>query len=180
MMNLSPIYVIFVISFNFLYCIHCSWIDPDTIKSYHIIKSNYEKDKNLYKLVFSDEFNRDGRNFKDGNDPRWTAMNKNDYTNNALQYYSHDLANTNNGVLNITTILKDVEFEVLDPFNKNKSNKKKTNIKNYQSGMINGWNKFCFTGGILEINAKLPGNHDVGGLWPAIWLLGILFSIYYY
>ena len=25
--------------------------------------------------------------FKDGEDPRWTAVHKNDYTNKALQYY---------------------------------------------------------------------------------------------
>lgn len=40
--------------------------------------------------------------------------------------------------------------------------------------MIQGWNKFCFTGGIVEINAKLPGNGNIGGLWPAMWLLGNL------
>eukprot|EP00607_Mallomonas_marina_P000339 CAMPEP_0182433620 /NCGR_PEP_ID=MMETSP1167-20130531/64380_1 /TAXON_ID=2988 /ORGANISM="Mallomonas Sp, Strain CCMP3275" /LENGTH=456 /DNA_ID=CAMNT_0024622507 /DNA_START=435 /DNA_END=1805 /DNA_ORIENTATION=+ len=40
--------------------------------------------------------------------------------------------------------------------------------------MINGWNKFCFTGGIIEFNAQLPGYYDIGGLWPAMWLLGNL------
>ena len=28
--------------------------------------------------VFSDEFEQEGRTFHDGNDPRWTALNKND------------------------------------------------------------------------------------------------------
>ena len=28
--------------------------------------------------VFSDEFDAEGRTFHDGNDPRWTAINKND------------------------------------------------------------------------------------------------------
>ena len=41
----------------------------------------------VYDIVFSDEFEVGGRSFKDGADPRWTAMNKNDYTNAALQYY---------------------------------------------------------------------------------------------
>ncbi|CAN0327518.1 unnamed protein product, partial [Scytosiphon promiscuus] len=36
------------------------------------------------------------------------------------------------------------------------------------------WDKFCFTGGIVEIRAKLPGRYDVGGLWPAMWLMGNL------
>ncbi|CAN0462339.1 unnamed protein product, partial [Laminaria digitata] len=36
-------------------------------------------------------FGRDGRTFHDGRDPRWTALHKNDYTNHALQFYSHDM-----------------------------------------------------------------------------------------
>jgi hypothetical protein len=40
--------------------------------------------------------------------------------------------------------------------------------------MLQSWNKFCFTGGILEIDLQFPGEHDVGGLWPAVWLLGNL------
>ena len=29
-------------------------------------------------------------------------------------------------------------------------------------------------GGIIEFNAKLPGDPKVGGLWPALWMLGNL------
>lgn len=29
-------------------------------------------------------------------------------------------------------------------------------------------------GGIIEMDAILPGEHDIGGLWPAFWLLGNL------
>lgn len=36
------------------------------------------------------------------------------------------------------------------------------------------WNKFCFTGGVVEISAILPGRGEVGGLWPAMWLMGNL------
>ena len=36
------------------------------------------------------------------------------------------------------------------------------------------WNKFCFTGGILEVSLQLPGPHNSGGLWPAFWLMGNL------
>lgn len=43
-----------------------------------------------FSLVFSDEFNREGRTFGEGSDPRWTAVHKNDYTNKALQFYSKD------------------------------------------------------------------------------------------
>ena len=65
------------------------WIDVDTKPEAMHIYAN--EDKYPYKLVFSDEFNVNGRSFKDGSDPRWTAMHKNDYTNYALQYYNQDL-----------------------------------------------------------------------------------------
>lgn len=35
--------------------------------------------------------------------------------------------------------------------------------KNYTSGMIQTWNKFCFTGGVLEMGIDLPGDADSGG-----------------
>jgi len=151
-----------------LICVFCSggWIDPDTSISDKYLNSFV--DKRSYELVFSDEFEKEGRFFNDGWDPKWTSMNKDDYTNFALQYYKNELATTSNGYLNITTIIEDISYETNDIL----STKGKKNTKNYQSAMINGWNKFCFTGGIVEIRAKLPGKHDAGGLWPAMWLLG--------
>jgi beta-glucanase (GH16 family) len=35
--------------------------------------------------------------------------------------------------------------------------------KNYTSGMVQSWNKFCFTGGVLQMAIRLPGRHDSGG-----------------
>lgn len=56
-----------------------------------------------FDLTMSDEFNTNGRTFKDGDDPMWTAIDKNDYTNNALHYYDEGLAGTGEGSLNIRT-----------------------------------------------------------------------------
>lgn len=39
--------------------------------------------------------------------------------------------------------------------------------KYIQSGMVQSWNKFCMTGGIIEFSASLPGDPSIGGLWPA-------------
>lgn len=144
-----------------------SWIDPDTQLSDKFTISAV--DGRTYELVFSDEFDVEGRSFKDGSDPKWTAMHKDDYTNFALHYYNSDLVTTKGGVLNISTIVKDITFNV-----ESKTKKTETKTKNYQSAMIQGWNKFCFTGGIVEISAQLPGKYDIGGLWPAMWLLGNL------
>jgi len=44
----------------------------------------------------------------------------------------------------------------------------------YKGGMIATWNKFCFTGGLIEASVQLPGRYDVSGLWPAIWTMGNL------
>lgn len=124
-----------------------------------------------YKLVFSDEFNTPGRSFTDGKDPRWTAMDKNDYTNNALHYYAPEKAYTNDeGELIIETEAADTDVVGFDDVKR-----KKTHVtKHFRSGMIQSWNKFCFTGGIIEAEVILPGRHDIGGLWPAFWLLGNL------
>lgn len=40
--------------------------------------------------------------------------------------------------------------------------------------MIQSWNKFCFTGGVLVAGVRLPGKAKASGLWPAIWLMGNL------
>lgn len=39
---------------------------------------------------------------------------------------------------------------------------------------MQSWNKFCFTGGIIEVDVMFPGSPYIGGLWPAIWMLGNL------
>ena len=121
-----------------------------------------------FELVMSDEFNVEGRSFADGHDPKWTALDKNDYTNGALHYYSSDNVKTANGDLIITTEAKHIDFV---GFN-DTSGKDEVYTKKFKSAMIQSWNKFCFTGGIVEAEIQLPGKSDVGGLWPAFWLLG--------
>lgn len=125
-------------------------------------------DESAYHLVMSDEFNIDGRSFVDGHDPKWTALDKNDYTNGALHYYSPDNIKTENGDLVITTEAKTTQFV---GFN-DTLGKSEVSTKNFKSAMLQSWNKFCFTGGIIEAEIQLPGKPDVSGLWPAFWLLG--------
>lgn len=126
---------------------------------------------NTFKLVFSDEFNVPGRTFEDGTDPRWTALEKNDYTNNALHYYSTSNAATDkDGNLVIKT--EKIDTHIIG-YN-DTTGEKTRDVKHFRSAMLQTWNKFCFTGGIIEAKVKLPGKSDVGGLWPAFWLLGNL------
>ena len=47
------------------------WVDPDTTAEYRTMASY--TDGKTYDLIMSDEFNREGRSFKDGDDPTWTG-----------------------------------------------------------------------------------------------------------
>lgn len=81
----------------------------------------------------------------------------------ALHFYHHDNAKTTNGVLNITTDLKVNSYKA---FNE-KTKEFYADKKHVQTAMLQGWNKFCYIGGIAEFKAKLPGKAKDGGLWPA-------------
>ena len=121
-------------------------------------------------LVFSDEFTVPHRSFADGEDPRWTALEKNDYTNDALHFYKERAISTRNGSLSITTKAQVARVEGYDDVKRRHVNE----VKNITSGMLQSWNKFCFVGGAVEARIQLPGRHNRGGLWPAFWLLGNL------
>jgi hypothetical protein len=98
----------------------------------------------------------------------WSLFKKD--TNDALHFYSSQNVKTTNGVLNITTALQENMYRA---FNE-KTKKYYVDSKHVQSSMLQGWNKFCLTGGIVEFSARLPGKGSIGGLWPALWLLGNL------
>lgn len=150
------------------------WIDPDTIPENYQRKSF--SDGLVYDLIMSDEFNRPGRKFQDGYDPMWTAIDKSDDDQTSsgkksLQYYNHSTVSTSEeGHLVIETNTEDTHWRDYNPYKK----KYETMKRYFKSGMMQTWNKFCYTGGILEVDVQFPGRHDVGGLWPAVWLLGNL------
>ena len=85
------------------------WIDGDTPMNARTTRSHVEEFKEeSFELVMSDEFNVPGRKFTDGSDPMWTALDKNDYTNDALHYYDSDYAYTDDeGYLVIESEAKD-------------------------------------------------------------------------
>jgi beta-glucanase (GH16 family) len=83
---------------------------------------------------------------------------------------SEEFVTTKDGCLVIRTKAEKKSYTIWDDYNL----KPVTYTKNYTSGMIQTWNKFCFTGGILELSVELPGPANSGGLWPAAWLMGNL------
>ena len=109
-----------------------------------------------WQLIFSDEFNMDGRTFYPGDDPYWEAVDLHYWQTNNLEWYDPAAITTRNGSLEITL------------------SQKQTHGLNYQGGMMSTWNKFCFTGGLIEANVVLPGINNVVGFWPAVWTMGNL------
>lgn len=146
-------------------------IDPDTDENDRILRRRH--DGMLLKLVFSDEFEEDGRSFAAGADDIFEAIEKPDDTNQAIQFYnsSKEYVTTKNGSLVLTTRAVKTSWVTGKSL---LSGSKVTETKNYTSGMIQTWNKFCFTGGVLELSIELPGTAESGGLWPAAWLMGNL------
>ncbi|KAI5119192.1 hypothetical protein M0805_004447 [Coniferiporia weirii] len=113
-------------------------------------------DGNTYNLVFSDEFNTDGRTFYPGDDPYWEAVDLQYWPTGDLEWYDPSAVTTEGGSMVIT--MTEVENHDL----------------NFMSGMVTSWNKWCFTTGIIEVNLSLPGDAETPGLWPAAWTMGNL------
>ncbi|KAF2865346.1 beta-glucan synthesis-associated protein SKN1 [Massariosphaeria phaeospora] len=128
-------------------------IDPDTPKSAMTRKAH---DGSTQVLVFSDEFNEDGRTFYPGDDPYFTAVDIWYGATQDLEWYDPDAVTTKGGTLNL-------RFE-------NYTN----HGLQFRSGMIQSWNQLCYKGGHLEASISLPGKGDVIGFWPGFWTMGNL------
>ncbi len=130
----------------------------------------------LFSQVMSDEFSTPNRSFADGHDPVWTALDKSDDDSSSAgggsqQFYNSScVTTTEDGMLKISTKIGKTSWKRYDHVKE----EWRTEHAFYQSGMVQSWDKFCFTGGIVEVDVILPGDPYVGGLWPAIWMLGNL------
>lgn len=90
------------------------------------------------------------------NSPFWEAVDLFYWQTNNYEWYDPAAVTTTDGVLRIQ-LSQHQEHE-----------------KNFRGGMIQSWNKFCFTGGVLVASIRLPGNAKAAGLWPAVWVMGNL------
>ncbi|SPC63464.1 related to SKN1 - protein involved in sphingolipid biosynthesis [Ustilago sp. UG-2017b] len=129
-------------------------VDPDTPPS--ALTRTSAADGASYHLVFSDEFQKEGRTFWPGDDPFWEAVDLYYGATGDYEYYSPEAVNTTGGALTITMT------------------QKITHNLNFQSGMVQSWNKFCFQGGYIEFSMKMPGSPSTSGYWPGLWLMGNL------
>ncbi|KAL4079863.1 glycoside hydrolase family 16 protein [Scleroderma yunnanense] len=129
-------------------------IDPDTPTS---AQTRTGFDGYTYDLVFSDEFNKPGRTFGPSDDPYWEAANLWYEATNDLEYYDPAQVTTKQG--GYLSIVMDSEPE---------------DGLNWRSGMLQSWNKFCFTTGYIEVAISLPGSVQAQGYWPGAWTMGNL------
>lgn len=130
-----------------------SLIDRDTPKEF---LTRVGTDGKKYNLVFSDEFNVDGRTFWPGDDPFWEAVDLNYWPTGDIEWYDPQAVVTENGKMVIT----------MDMI--------RNHDLNFRSGMVQSWNKFCFTTGYIEVSVSMPGSPQAPGLWPAAWTMGNL------
>ncbi|TXT13449.1 hypothetical protein VHUM_00816 [Vanrija humicola] len=129
-------------------------IDPDTPQN---VYSRVGFDNEQYNLVFSDEFNKDGRTFYPGDDPYWQAVNFHYWPTGDLEWYDPQAVTTEGGHLKITM------------------SQQPTHDLQFQSGMIQSWNQLCFQYSYyMEVSVSLPGTPRVGGFWPGVWTMGNL------
>ncbi|PWY71624.1 beta-glucan synthesis-associated [Aspergillus heteromorphus CBS 117.55] len=128
-------------------------IDPDTPESAMKKKSVDGKE---WQLVFSDEFETPGRSFYDGDDAYYQAIDLWYGVTQDLEWYDPDAVTTKDGTM-------EIRFDAFE-----------NHEVGYRSGMVQSWNKLCFSGGRLEASISLPGAGDVSGFWPGFWAMGNL------
>ncbi|QEL63154.1 beta-glucan synthesis-associated protein KRE6 [Candidozyma auris] len=104
----------------------------------------------------SDEFNAEGRTFYDGDDQFFQGVDIWYSGTQDLEWYDPDAITTANGTM----------ISTLDAY--------KSHNLFYRSGMLQSWNKLCFTQGMILISAQLPNYGNKGGLWPGLWTMGNL------
>lgn len=132
-------------------------IDPDTPEDAYELSSTYSKlEGKKFKLVFSDEFNTDGRTFYPGEDPFWEAADLHYWATNNYEWYDPAAVYTKDGSLRL------------------RLDQHQEHVRYFRGGMLQSWNKFCFRNGILIASIQLPGYRSVPGLWPAFWIMGNL------
>ncbi|PSC67615.1 glycoside hydrolase family 16 [Micractinium conductrix] len=125
-------------------------------------------------LVFSDEFEEEGQGLAAGEgNPRWTAGNMWYSGTEDMEVYLPEQVTTQNGSLSLA-IERTSPGSVWALSQQGDGTVWNVTDKGLKSGYVDSWNKACFTGGYVEARVQLPGEPDVPGFWPALWLMGNL------
>lgn len=115
-----------------------------------------------YQLVWSEEFNRDGKV-----DSKFWNFEKGFVRNHELQWYQEDNAYVSNGILTIEARSENRPNPLYRENNQEWRHSRPAIT--CTSSSINTRGKFSFLYGRMEVRARIPDGY---GSWPAIWLLG--------
>eukprot|EP01135_Chromosphaera_perkinsii_P006226 Nk52_evm3s462 gene=Nk52_evmTU3s462 len=121
------------------------------------------------KLVYSDEFYGD-RNFTKGEDNVWELDELWDWESGDQSIYTKENANAADGFL-ILSVYESYQCWTAP----NGSNK----CSDFNGGRITSWNNLCFTGGRIEISAKMATMEEMPGYSPRFALMGNLARVGY-
>ncbi|KAK1223209.1 hypothetical protein PQX77_013908 [Marasmius sp. AFHP31] len=147
-------------------------VDPDTPES---AKTRKGFDGQEYELVFSDEFELPGRTFWPGDDPYLEAMDFWYGVTADMEWYDPGQVVTRDGALVITMDSAEHPTPHVTPGSTAPFTPADNYNLTYRSGMIQSWNKLCFTSGYVEVAVILPGmNGQAEGYWPGAWTMGNL------
>jgi beta-glucanase (GH16 family) len=125
-------------------------------------QSQSQLQENDYQLVWSEEFNADGKV-----DTALWRYEHGFVRNNEAQWYQEDNAFCRDGILIIEGRHEQVANPYYEPDNRDWRYNRKT--AEYTSSSINTRGKKEFLYGRFEVRARIPTG---GGSWPAIWTLG--------
>lgn len=138
------------------------WVDPKTPQDKR--RFTVPGTTKQLKAVFTDEFEEvwlSNRTIDPSNtslSPKWTATYHLDTDSYGATFMHPSMISAAEGKLNI------------------EAHKQKFAGADFLAGQLSSWNNFCFQGGYLEVNYKLPGKprERASGVWPAIWVMGNL------
>ncbi|GMF58459.1 unnamed protein product [Phytophthora fragariaefolia] len=133
------------------------WVDVDTPENAQTHKSSRGA---TWSLIMSDEFNTEGRTFEAGADHLWTSVEKPDGVNAALEVYAINMTSTEcdddgNCYFYIESDIHEQNITVWNDYITPPGHENVTFY--YRAAMVQGWNKFCFQGGLVVVRAQLPG-----------------------
>ncbi len=115
-----------------------------------------------YKLVWSDEFNKDGK----PDSTHW-SYERGFVRNQELQWYQKENAYCKDGLLILEGRKERIENDQYDSLSKKWKQQRK--YGEYTAASILTKGKFTFQFGMMLVRAKID---TAMGLWPAIWTLG--------
>ncbi|ESK85953.1 glycoside hydrolase family 16 protein [Moniliophthora roreri MCA 2997] len=139
------------------------------------VKTRTGFDGEIYDLVFSDEFERPGRTFYPGDDPYFEAVDIWYGVTQDLEWYDPQQITTRDGALVITMDSAETLVPHLTPGSTAPFTAAENHDLTYRSGMLQSWNKLCFSSGYIEVAVKLPAPGPIAqGYWPGTWTMGNL------